>query len=183
MFFITQQNYKRLIISTPALNRTLNWSRICCCYLFLGVLPIIVATLIKASVSWSVSWTQNPTSALVLRQRLMLHQGTRSHCEQVVGLFTWPNYTNPMEHCAFEKAHATRGAGDNGDLRFPDSNSDSTLTGINGNNKWRQYWARGGRYYLQERALCQSMFTALVTVTVSVWATQITARFMETWSR
>lgn len=61
---------------------------------FVAALYSIMVTLIKDS-SWFISWmTPPPTS--VLRQWAMLQQGTRPHCKQAAGLFTCPNYPNPL---------------------------------------------------------------------------------------
>lgn len=38
----------------------------------------------------------------------MLQQGTRPHCKQAAGLFTWPNYPNPMGGCAPGKGPGSR---------------------------------------------------------------------------
>lgn len=60
----------------------------------------IMVTLIKVPSpdpfpEWSL-----PCPTPVLRQWAMLQQGTRPHCKQAAGLFTWPNYPNPMGGCA-----------------------------------------------------------------------------------
>lgn len=51
------------------------------------------------------------------RQWAMLQQGTRPHCKQAAGLFTWPNCPNPMGHCVLRIRPWLREAP--GELRFP----------------------------------------------------------------
>lgn len=78
-----------------------------------AALYTIMATLIKVPSPDPFPECNLPPLPRILRQWAMLQQGTRPHCKMAAGLFTCPNYPNPLGGCAQEKGPGST------ELKFP----------------------------------------------------------------